>query len=689
MDTELLRYEGGALKALGDGRLRGCLVRFTGPDEPDLVGEYFTKETDLGGANRVGVYYQHGYDEALKNRRLAVGEIETDEVGAWIEFQLEMRDAYERAIYGLAEKGKLALSSGAVAHLVETVPVEGYDDVRFIKSWPVGEASITPTPADPGTANVLQPMKSYQVQNLWHNETPTTGDEVVIPVRLDLTVTTTHSDEGGTAMEKDSVTTTGEVTYSEPDVTNVTKALDGIAALLERMNERMEAREQAEPIKRLEVDKQSGPAIVTDAGHWNYDNYSTADLSYALHFLDTAARANMHHDGRYAQRAKAEAYKSLAYRLTGEEGKSSKAHHDAAVAVKSWARRNRLDLATAKANEIMQSTYADGGDEWIGVAYSGELWDLVRGESFVVDRLNPMEFPSGAESLVIPLIDGDVTVYKVAQSSALSANPGGIPTNTVTSSQINTGNTTVTLSKLGARSLYTGELMEDSVLPFASTLRENHATALREHLESAIIDGDITTTASTNINDIAGTPAATDYFLAFDGFRANALTNNSRDAGALTASDFLETAKKMGTAGLVGLDRTRCAFIMDLNTYWKALELPEIKTRDVSVQATIDNGDLTRIYGFDVLPSYFMHFKQPSRKANSAGKVDQDTAGNNTTGSIVCVHWQKWRFYWRRRMTMEVTRVPAADATEIVTLARCALQERDTAASAISYNITL
>ncbi len=76
-------------------------------------------------------------------------------------------------------------------------------------------------------------------------------------------------------------------------------------------------------------------------------------------------------------------------------------------------------------------------------------------------------------------------------------------------------------------------------------------------------------------------------------------------------------------------------------------------------------------------------------KANSAGKLDLDTASNNTTGVILAVRWDQWQFGWRRRMTIETTRVPAADSTEIVALMRFGMVQRDTEASAISYNITL
>ena len=148
---------GAEVKALGGGKVGGYLVRFTGPESPDLTGDYFSKATDFGivdGAN-LPVYYQHGMDDALKNRRIGRGVVKFDTVGAWLESQLDMRDDYERAIYGMAESGKLGYSSGAAPLLVER---EQIGKAWHIKSWPIAEASLTPTPAEP--RNSVIPIKS-------------------------------------------------------------------------------------------------------------------------------------------------------------------------------------------------------------------------------------------------------------------------------------------------------------------------------------------------------------------------------------------------------------------------------------------------------------------------------------------------------------------------------------------------
>lgn len=157
MDDETLIYYGDVIKALGDGKVAGYLVRFGNPKDTDLERDFFSKETDLGvddGAT-VPVYYQHGYDSKLKSRRIGRGVIKYDDAGAWLEAQLEMRDEYERMLYEMAEAGKLGWSSGAAGHLVEREPV---GKAWHIKTWVIGEASLTPTPAEP--RNSALPLKS-------------------------------------------------------------------------------------------------------------------------------------------------------------------------------------------------------------------------------------------------------------------------------------------------------------------------------------------------------------------------------------------------------------------------------------------------------------------------------------------------------------------------------------------------
>jgi hypothetical protein len=79
----------------------------------------------------------------------------------FIDGELDLRDKYEKAIYTLAEKGKLGWSSGSMSHLVTKKP----NGKSFeITSWPIGEASLTPNPVEGRTAAI--PLKALAEEEI-------------------------------------------------------------------------------------------------------------------------------------------------------------------------------------------------------------------------------------------------------------------------------------------------------------------------------------------------------------------------------------------------------------------------------------------------------------------------------------------------------------------------------------------
>ena len=148
----LLVYQGGAIKTLGDGKVGGHLVMFGDVKTTDLYGEFFTAETDfdLERSDKTSVYYDHGLDGILKRRKLGQGMLSLDDdVGIWLEAQLEMRDEYEEAIYEMVNDGKLGWSSGTAYNLMSReIAADG--KTYWISKWPLGlDASLTPAPAEP------------------------------------------------------------------------------------------------------------------------------------------------------------------------------------------------------------------------------------------------------------------------------------------------------------------------------------------------------------------------------------------------------------------------------------------------------------------------------------------------------------------------------------------------------------
>lgn len=161
MNDETLVVGGHELKALGDGRVGGYLVRFGGPAERDLVGDYFTKDTYFGPHDGDGadVLFHHGIPVGADLEMWAdqiLGQLTTrrDDLGVWAETVLNMANDYQRAVYAMTQKGLLSWSSGSASHMVKR------DDDGRITRWPIIEGSLTPTPAEPRFTNRISPLRS-------------------------------------------------------------------------------------------------------------------------------------------------------------------------------------------------------------------------------------------------------------------------------------------------------------------------------------------------------------------------------------------------------------------------------------------------------------------------------------------------------------------------------------------------
>lgn len=151
-DPSTLLAFGDSVKFLNDEKTRigGYAVRYTGPSDPDLYGDFFTSSTDFGHDDLDGLkmrlYYEHGMN-ALKSAAIGRGTFKSDDKGLWYEAELEESNEYIEYIRELIEQGRIGYSSGAVGHLVEREPAGG--KAYWIKTWPLGEISITKKPAEP------------------------------------------------------------------------------------------------------------------------------------------------------------------------------------------------------------------------------------------------------------------------------------------------------------------------------------------------------------------------------------------------------------------------------------------------------------------------------------------------------------------------------------------------------------
>ena len=172
LDEEYI-YPGDAVKATSlDGgavKLGGYLIRFGDSKNPDLEGDYFTKNTDFGDAKQSDTWFNHRlpirvkkhnnievkYTEPLSNK----ATLAIDDVGVFAEVVIEARNEYEKTIAELGLAGKLAWSSGTASHLVDRKAIK--NGVWEVTRWRLGlDASLTPHPAEFRKTNQILPIKS-------------------------------------------------------------------------------------------------------------------------------------------------------------------------------------------------------------------------------------------------------------------------------------------------------------------------------------------------------------------------------------------------------------------------------------------------------------------------------------------------------------------------------------------------
>jgi HK97 family phage major capsid protein len=416
---------------------------------------------------------------------------------------------------------------------------------------------------------------------------------------------------------------------------------------------------------------------------WKYDALEAADLALVVDTLRSAGG-----------RPSGAALKALMLKTAELKGDNSEASEQGLTYVRGTFKAAHgfaptVDAIKGVTDPMLTTGTTDGGN-WVYALYSNELWRSMRADNQIVSKIPSIVIPDGYSSAYFPIEGTDPTWYHVAEAATAGTN---VPSDaTITASQITTP-TKVQLSvnKMGARVMYSGEIDEDSMIPFAAQLREQLQLSGAEVMEAICINGD-TSADATNINHTSGSAGGTEYFTILDGFRHLAIiTNaaNSRSGGALSEDDYLETMWLMGTAGLAGADLAKCSFIIDPNVYKASLKMATVKTKDVWTNATMESGVLTKLWGYDIYPSWNFASESTTRKTNSAGEVDEVTAANNAYGCILGVRWDQWKLGYKRRMSIETTRFANSDSWEIVALARWGLMYRDVEAAAVTYGITV
>jgi hypothetical protein len=353
-------------------------------------------------------------------------------------------------------------------------------------------------------------------------------------------------------------------------------------------------------------------------------------------------------------------------------------------------RVNVKAMLPVKANELDATNIATQGAEWVTVYYDTQLWERVRNETELFNLLSAKgmrvkDIPQGSSTMNVKLNTGSSTVYTGTQQTNVDA--AGNPAANVPITPFTTSDIDVPIGEHVSAPAFTDNLDEDSLIPIASFLNNDLMETFAEALEDALINGDTTTTANTNINLIDGTPSTANdkpLYLVWDGLRHAFLvddTDRGEDKGGatLSATDYRDVIGLFDTEFVNRRDKM--LFIVDESTEAATSKLPEFLTDDVrNAGGTVNIGTLGPVFRVDFYMSGFLGL------SNGDGKISA-TSSNNTKGTIICAYAPYWTYGRKRAIRIEPDRHALARSTVFVASMRHAFRRRGSNAAAGLYDI--
>lgn len=358
-------------------------------------------------------------------------------------------------------------------------------------------------------------------------------------------------------------------------------------------------------------------------------------------------------------------------------------------------RARRIDRATFDAGlrsirAAMDTAEAGYGSQLVGAEYVGELWEAARRDSRVFNLLDTWEMSAPTSYLPV-----EVDIPEMQFVSENTANNSSEYGTVKTGSQ----RVAVTAKKFVLHQMWSGEMEEDSIIPFVPFLRRQAGLGLAHYSDALALNGDDTNAGTGNINLDDADPADTKYYLAFDGIRHVALVDNTGNgldvAGAISLPTFNRLRGLMiDTTRLVDwghpIDPNDLVFVADPETADRAAMIDEVLTVDkFGPNATVLNGQLARVLGHPLIGSIAVPKTEADGKASTTG-------GSNTKGQLVAFNRRGFKVGWRRRIQLETERLPGRDQTRLVYSMRLGFGRFSPTgaasgidAAAVAYNIAL
>ena len=316
-----------------------------------------------------------------------------------------------------------------------------------------------------------------------------------------------------------------------------------------------------------------------------------------------------------------------------------------------------IDDHYGRAMDTAESGY---GSQLIGAQYVSDLWAGARAQSRIFGLIP--SFTMTAPTAYLPVEAAPPEMLYVSESTASDS------TN-YTTSKTGSNRVTVSAKKFVIHQMWSGEMEEDSIIPYLPFLREQAQRSIAHYSDSVVLNGDTTNTATGNINEDDADPADTDAILAFDGIRhaflVDATGQGTDHSGAALTYTSLTYLRKLGVDTTYlhdwghPVDPSDWVYIIDPEGGDVASDLDEVVTVDkFGSGATVLSGQLGNIGRNPLIASIAM------KKTDTDGFVN--TADDGTLHQVAAFNRRGLAVGIRRALKVEAERIPATDQSRIV-----------------------
>ena len=339
-----------------------------------------------------------------------------------------------------------------------------------------------------------------------------------------------------------------------------------------------------------------------------------------------------------------------------------------------------------RAMDTAESGY---GSQLIGAQYVGSMWEAARNNARVFPLIGSFEMTASTAYLPVE-VDFPELLYVTESTASNSSN--------YTTSKTGSNRVSVTAAKFVLHQMWSGEMEEDSIIPYVPFLRRQAELSLAFYADSLALNGDTETGATGNINCDDAAPSATKHYLAFQGIRHACIGDNTANFTDVAAAITFDKLLDMRTLAIDATykhdwghpnDPNMWVYICDPWTGDYIDKLDEFVSVDkFGSNAVVLTGQVGRVGQHPLIRSIALS------RTEADGKVN--TAGSTSKGNVLAFNRAGCVVGWRRRVRTETERIPATDQTRIVHSLRMGLGRfTPTGAAsgiewaALAYDITL